>query len=223
MVVSCAPRFSIPPFPALPDEKRITIQVNTDDLTGTNIDSLFSERLVSAIESDYLFSIENYRSSRNFTQWLVTVRQNPIAVSEKWQPPTIDVQGDLELVHYGPAATDPVDVLAAYAFTGLVGAALTKEDENTYTASLQFRFTVDLDGSSETLLVRVARRADVREISRQRHMQALAGDAVRVFLSDLIDLLSERAIVEVEEASFIAPSEGDAEEKLSQLPNMVIP
>jgi hypothetical protein len=98
----------------------------------------------------------------------------------------IVLHGVVERRDYEPASSKRLDALEGFMVLGILGHALSSNayDDNLYTSSFQCRFT---STSGAPVLVRQARVADVRLVSRAQIDSLVMLDAARRMLFDLAE------------------------------------
>jgi hypothetical protein len=206
-LTTCA-SFDMRPIPV---DDRSTVSIQTRDLTGTQVDPKFNEALQRVLQDDLLYGV-----TRKNARWIVTVYQNPFMRAASIEDADFVLNGNLERADYGPTASYAENALLGYMTLGWVGAALATDDSDDYTAALQYRFAFDADDSQQTILVRVARQADVKLTSREDHMRAAAEDAERAFLLELVENLSDRGLTTVTSRRFRASTKRAAAKALKE-------
>lgn len=183
----------------IPAGERIPLSVVTRDVTKLQADSAFTEALSARLSKAYLYLIEPTKRSSAFAGKLsATAIPNPFRPARPNEAGALVVPGDLERLDYAPALSsdDSGAELVGFLFFGVIGAAMAHQssDSDLFDVAMQLRFRVPVRGEELPLLVRVARRGDVRVISRTDQTKLAAQDASQVFLRRLAELLEAQGL-----------------------------
>lgn len=202
------------PISPMAVSERIPLGATTTDLTGTSVDSLLAGSLETSLTRDFFYQITPVHPSGGARMYQLIVYQNPFCYSRDVAAAAVRVHGDLERADYGPLASDPLRVLGGFLLLGWLGATLAEEDPNAFIGALQYRFSLDYSGSNHSILVRVGRPADVRQVGRRLLMETVTTDATAAFLFQLVDRLHATDQLVVKRRESILPTEKMARKRV---------
>lgn len=184
-------------FVPVREQDRVPVLMIVRDVTGGASDSLLSACLENALDSQLLYAIRLEHHGWGSKHWVLTIGPNPFRAAFAGETPRVRGTVDLERIDYGPAES-MMDVLTGFAVLGLLGAALSQSDPNTFAAAIQCRALFTEPASLGSVLARVANTADVRRISRVDQMARVCRDAANSLLLDLATIASKEKLARFE-------------------------
>lgn len=205
------------PLKPIPLRERQIVQFDTlRDLTSQypHLKPSFEILVKAAITRDFVL-VPNHEK---FTEHKFDICQIPLRAADDTtgEVPQFIVNGDVERISYEPAR-DIDDRITTYAFFGLLGLALSTD--NDMAVFLQYRFYVSGQNSTpiDTFVVYGVAAGDPASVTRDRLAQRANGNASCLFAAQLVEGLARKGYLRPKMVRYSRPITPDILERCAEL------